>query len=476
MANATYTADAGVLAVLKEYYGNQDVEAILFRNDPVLGKIKKERIGGKYIPLPMISSGSGNVSGDYSFLTTQMGTASLNQYKGFSMQVYPGRLFSAFVLDPLEYLTSEGDIKAFRSVFSIRAMLAMDDLRKVLATCLYRSGRLEQGAVLAFATGAPPASYVDVDPSSAMAVKPNSVIFFAATLDGAARGSTSFIVTKTQTLPNGNVRVYTSTNLTGATSLAAGDIMFLNGGRTAGLSSGTAAITNALCPTGLAEWVPSYFNRTGSSWDTYIGTTFWGVDRSVAPDQLGGWFVQRNAAANETYTAALLRLVKLVRRGGGVPDMIVVNDDDFQVIMNDVLANRTFFQNMGAVSKKSDVSVNQGLTQLSMSFSTSWINLVIDSPYCPKNTAYILDTESIRLYGISNTAPVLDKLPLGNEPGGPSISDGKEVSTQFQFLADDMYTTSPIDTTNGKGLRVDFTFFGNFAVLAPGHNGVCIFN
>jgi hypothetical protein len=471
------TTDAGVLAILKEYYGNQDVEAILFRNDPILGRIKKERIGGKYIPLPMVTSGSGNVSGDY---TTTLAAANVlaASYKAVSMQVQPARLFSSFILDPLEYLTSQGDIAAFRSIFSIRCMLAMDDLRKVLATCLYRTGRLEMGTALTVTNAS---GYFDVDPSSAMAVKPNSLIYFAATINGAVRtgvgGANAVYVTSVQTLDSGNVRITVSATLGGAAatldaSIVAGDWFFLAGGRDTSY--------NPVAPGGLASWIPSFYNRTGSSWyngtNGYIDTAFNGIVRSAAVDQLAGWFVKRNASSGETYSAALLRLVKLVRRGGGKPEVIVVNDDDFQAIINETLANRTFFQNMGAISKKGDATVNQGLSQLSMVFSTSWINSVVETPYCPKGVAYVLDMDSIRLYGISSTAKILDKLPIGNDPGGPEMSEAFEVSTQFQFLAEDMYSVTPTPTSNGQGSRVDFTFFGNFAVTAPGHNGVCVFN
>ena len=94
------TQDTSVLAVLKEYYGVQDVEALVFRNSPVLRMIKKERIGGKYIPLPMAAYGSGAVSSDFNQVTQQ----AANSYTGVSMLVTPGRLFASFVLDPQEFL------------------------------------------------------------------------------------------------------------------------------------------------------------------------------------------------------------------------------------------------------------------------------------------------------------------------------------------------------------------------------------
>ena len=94
------TQDNSVLAILKEYYGVQDVEALVFRNSPVLKMIRKERIGGKYIPLPMAAYGSGAVSADFNQVTQQ----AANSYTGVSMLVTPGRLFASFVLDPQEFL------------------------------------------------------------------------------------------------------------------------------------------------------------------------------------------------------------------------------------------------------------------------------------------------------------------------------------------------------------------------------------
>lgn len=455
------TADTNVLAILKEYYGVQDVEALVFRNSPVLGKIKKERVGGKYIPLPMAVYGSGAVTSDYTQVTQQ----AANSYTGISMQVTPGRLFSSFVLDPEEYLASQGDRAAFISVFAIRAMLAMDDLRKVLATCFYRSGFLEMGTILAIDTTS--RLYIDVDPSTAMAVSPQSQIMFAPSATSAYRDPNAVVIQSVQTIQSsGNVRItFTAPYVAG---VAVGDLVMLKGGRDAGLKP------NA--PVGMAGWLPSVGGRTGASWTSYIPQLFFGVDRSVAPDRLAGQFVQRNAGANESYTAALLRLVKAVRRGGGVPDFIVVNDDDFAVIANDALANRTFYQTVNAgAGDKGKNAVTQGISQFQMSFSTSWINLVVDDPYCPKGTAYVFDSESLRLFGLSNANPIVDPIPTDNAPGAPKAGSQAEPTTNFQFLVDDMYTTSPIDLQSGKGLRVDFQFYGSFAVVAPAHNGVCLF-
>lgn len=461
MANAV-TSDLNVLALLKEYYGDQSVEALVFRNSPVLGKIKKERIGGKYIPLPMAVYGSGAVTSDYTQVTSQ----AANTFLGASMQVTPGQLFSSFVLDPKEYLASQGDKMAFLSVFAVRAMLAMDDLRKVLASCLYGQGFLDLGAVVAVDTNR---LYIDVDPSTAMAVSPGSQIMFAPLTNGVPGTFRNVNAVTVSSIASVQSTGYTRITFSSTydVSVAVADVVMIKGGRDTNLAP------NA--PIGLGQWLPTVGNRTGTAWTSYIATSFFGVVRSTAPDRLAGQFVQRNSGANETYTQAILRLVKNVRRGGGVPDLVVVNDDDFNYVMNDALANRTFYQQINASGNKGENAVTQGISQLQMSFSTSWLNLVVDDPYCRKGTFYVLDSDAVRLYGISNTAPILDALPTGNEPGAPKADSQGEPTTNFQFLVDDMYTTQPIALASGPGIRVDFQFYGNFAIVAPAHCGVGVF-
>ena len=454
------TGDSSVLSILKEYYGVQDVEALVFRNSPVLGRIRKERVGGKYIPLPMAVYGSGAVTSDYTQVTSQ----ATNSYTGVSMQVTPGRLFSSFVLDPEEFLASQGDRAAFISVFAIRAMLAMDDLRKTLAKCMYGQGYLEMGPVVAIDSSTD--LFVEVDASTAMALSPGSNVLFAATATSAYRNANAVTISTIATIPaTGYTRVTFASAY--ANTVAVGDQLMIKGGRDSNLAP------NA--PVGIGGWLPAVANRTGSIWQSYIGTSFFGVIRSTAPDRLAGQFVQRNAGANESYSQALMRGIKLARRGGGVPDIIIVNDDDFSVLVSDALANRTFYQGIQEGASKTKNHVTQGITQFQMSFSTSWINMVYDDPYCPKGVAYILDSESLRLYGISNASKILTDLPVGNEPGAPKASSEGEPTTNFQFLVDDMYTTSPVALQTGMGLRVDFQFYGNFAVVAPAHNCVVVF-
>jgi hypothetical protein len=453
------TSDPSVFSLLKEYYGEK-VEVLVFRNSPFLGMLKKERVGGKYMVVPMEVSGSAAVTADY----IQVKLQAANSYTGVAMQVTPGRLFASFVLDPMEFLASQGDRAAFLSVFALRAMLAMDDLRKVLATAIYHTGYLELGPVMG--VDATNHLYVDVDSSTAMAVMPGSYLLFAPTITSAYRDASASIVSTIQTV---GATGYTRITFASAyvATVAVGDQLMIKGGRDV---SG-----NPNAPIGLGAWIPTIANRAGSTWTAYIAQTFFNVNRSVAPDRLAGNFVLQNTSGGETKLQALSRLLMVCRRQGGIVDTIIMNDLDYYNIMNETMSNRTFYQQIQGAASKEKNAATQGISQFQFGFSTSWLNTVIDDPYCPKGATYMLDSEALRLYSYTNTTPILDKIPLGNEPGGPVAAEQGELSTNFQFLVDDMYTVSPVDLQSGKGLQIDFQAFCQFAITNPAHCGVCVF-
>jgi len=458
------TGDLNSYAMLKEYYDGQDPEALVFRNDPVLAKIRRKQIGGKYYPLPMAAYGNGAATADY----TQASNLAPNSFLGVSAFVTPGHLWSPFVLDSQEYLASQTQPAAFISIFAVKAMLALDDMRKMLSQCFYRMGYLEMGPVQALDTSY---LYVDVDPSTAMVLAPNQQILFGAFTNGSVSSFRSNTPQTISTIGNVYNTGYTRITFTSAyvTSVAVGDYVFIKGGVDSNYKP------NA--PVGLGAWLPAVANRTGSNWTTYVATTFFNVNRSVATDRLAGQYVLRNSGAGESYTQALLRLLKVCRRGGAGEDlMIIVNDDDYGQLMQDALANRAFYETMNDANKFAKTAVTQGINQFQMAFSTSWIQRVVDSPYCPRNYAYIIDPEVVYLLAISGVDKITGDMPRDNEPGAPKATGTPEPPKQFIFLFDDMTTITPIDLQNGKGLRIDYQFLGNFGIARPASCGVCQFN
>jgi len=451
--------------MLKEYYDGQDPEALVFRNDPVLARIRRKQIGGKYYPLPMAAYGNGSTTANYQIASN----LAPQNFQGFTAQVTPGHLWSPFVLNPDEYLASRTDTMAFISVFAVKAMMALDDLRKMLSQCFYRMGYLEMGPVQA--VDATNQLYIDVDPSTAMTIAPQSQILFAPLSNGVPGTYRNTAPVVVQSIANVYNTGYTRITFVSAyaSTVAVGDMVMINGGRDQN--------NNPSAPIGLGGWIPAVGYRTGTAWTNYIGVNFFNINRSVAPDRLAGQFVYRNAAAGESYTQALLRLLKVTRRGGAGEELIiVVNDDDYGQLIQDALANRAFYETMNDANKFAKTAVTQGITQFQMAFSTSWITRVVDSPYCPRNYSYIIDPECVWLLAISGMEKTLDELPTENQPGAPKATSTPEPPKQFVFLFDDMTTITPVDLTNGKGLRVDYTFIGGFGISRPSSCGVCVFN
>jgi hypothetical protein len=453
------STDTSILSVLKEFYGEQEVENLLFRNSPVLMKIRKLRVGGKSYPLPMVYSRSGAVGSDF----TKVTALAANNYGGRSMQVVPGQLFSAFVLDPKEFLSSQNDRAAFISIYALKAFASMEGLRKVLASCLYRSGYLEIGTM----AGKSGATFT-VDPSTAMALDIGSVIYFALDTASAARAGGTRTVTKIEY--NGVAATGYTITVDAALDAAVtnGDMVFIDGGRDVSLGP------NA--PVGLDAWLPTVGNRTGAGWTTYIGTSFFGVDRSIYPIRLAGNFVLRNSGGGEKYNEALTRLIKDVRRNGGNPDMIVVNDDDYQTLISETNTSRTLWQSINTTPASTGKNtVTNGISNYQFAFSTNFLQYTFDDPFCPKGKAYVLDSSTVMLLSLSNAEPIQSSTPAGNDPGAPKASSQGEPTTNYQFLVDEMYSTTPVTTSSGDGIRVSFNLYGSFIVTAPGHNGVCVF-
>jgi hypothetical protein len=461
------TGDNNAYALLKEYYGEQKLEAEVFRGDAILAAVKKERIGGKYYPQPIGVNASGSTTSDYVVLNQN----ATQGFGGAEFQVAPGSVFSTFVIDPKEYLASQGDRAAFISIFAIRAFFALDEMRKFLSSCLYRDGTLSQGPVQVVDTTA--YSYVDVNPCDAMVISPNMPLMFAIYTNGSITGfrsSTAVTVKSVADQPTGYKRIFFNTAI--PNTVAVGDWIQVKGGTDANL------LPNAPIGFGGSQggWLPTVGNRTGTAWNAYIANLFFNVNRSAYPDRLAGGYILRQTSQNETYTQALLRGLKIARRQGSQPTHIVVNDDDYSIIATDALANRTFFQAINSSDKVDENEVTQGISRFQMAFSTSWINEIVDSPYCPRNYAYIIDINKLKILTISAAEKPLDKLPLTNEPGAPEPEGSPEPTTQFGFLWEDFYNVKPIDLASGPGMQVIYQFYGNFLLTNTAHFVVIQFN
>ena len=96
------SANSSILAMLKVFY-KDGVENLMFRNSPVLKKIKKERVEGKTQNFSAMYGRGGAVGAD--FLVAKNNAATVS--KAVEFQVEPGQLFSVYTMNAKEVQASQ---------------------------------------------------------------------------------------------------------------------------------------------------------------------------------------------------------------------------------------------------------------------------------------------------------------------------------------------------------------------------------
>jgi len=454
------TSDAGLLSVFKEWYTDSEMEQVLWRASPVLRQIKKNRVGGKTYNFAANYGSGGAAAGDATVAATN---AANGTSKSAQFACTPGQLFSIFNVGAQEVLASENIRGAFVPVPVIKMYDGTAAFRRLFATALYGMGFGEVGnaAVITTVVGS---NSLDLGQFSTVIKLDIGSVFIAT--NGALPSSTARTSVNTVTAIQSNIVTFTATAIE---TWAATDWLEIQGCRSG---------TTPLLPIGLMGWLPSLASRTGASWTTYIGTTFYGVDRSVFPDRLAGAYIQR-VTGTEKFSDCLVRGVKAVRNAGGNPTWLVINPDDYATVMTEISAQTTYFQDTTVASKGKTNEIVRGLADSKYMFSTSFVDKVYDDPYCPRFIAFIIDEESIEFAMLSNgDTPVSDGI-TGAAPGsqpinGVSTPDMK--ANSYGFIIDDYITIQPGSlAAGGPVLQVILQLYGTFAIRGPGHNAVINF-
>lgn len=439
------SSEAGILAMLKTYYAKEGLQNLLYRNDPLLKTIKTQRVEGKQANFSALFSRGGAVSAN--FLTAKALATSQAQAKEF--QVTPGQMFSCCVFNNKELLASKSLRGAYINVASAKFFANAESFRKTMAVALYGTGHGELFTTSASITLTaddqnditfPQYAIMGIDIGSKLEVK-------------ATAGATS--VTATLTVNKINGTTVNCTSDTAATA-ASGSVVCIAGC--------TDSNGNGLLPVGLAGWLPS-----GS---VSASDSFYGVNRSTARDRLAGTVT--TATSGEAKYKTIERAILALRRMGSLCDKIVMNDEDYLALSQEI-DQKTYFTKVdgGKGQSKSEL----GRKDFGFSVSTNWLENVIDSPYCPKGTCYILSSDTVELWTYTNADKIADGVP-GNEAGKPEVNGETDVQNKpYQLLVDDMFTITPgTDTADGAAALVALNFYGTFVITNPSVNGVVTLN
>ena len=441
--------DSSILAMLKTYYAKAGLGNLLYRNDPLLKMLgnKAERIEGKVQPFSALYSRGGAVSADATVATELASTTA--QAKEFN--VTPGQLFSSCVYTNKEVLASRTKAGAYVPVATAKMFAALESFRKTLAIALYGTGHGDlftlSGDFAAMSIGT---DVTQTWPTNAIyGVDPGSVVVYKTNLNDPDSSAVAAGTVKSVNPAAGTVVITPTVSGTPQT----GAVVCLKGC--------TDDEGNPLLPVGLAGWL----NGNVQSNDN-----FFGVNRSVAPERLAG--VNYVAQSGESKYLSIEKALLNVQAYGSQADVIVLNPADALALQQEVESKTYFTKVDGGKKAKAEI----GYDGMGISIIGSFLDRVITSPYCPKGKAYILDTETVKLWVYSNADKIDDK--QGDFDTVKDVSEtGEDVSQRpYQLLVDDLFTLNPSAITkDGAGTLVLVNFLGEFVVTEPCKNAVVNF-
>jgi len=453
------TADALLLGIYKRTYSDKEIRGMFFRNSPVGREIEKNRFEGQTYQVTMPYDRGGATSGDYTVAVANAASSS----KTAEMAITPGNIHTVFMVTQKEILGARTKKGGYLKALAFKLFGACEGTRKLFAACLYGFGCGDIGVLPGVVLAGAVTATLNYDTIVKMAIGTQFIV-----INGPYPTSAVYdALTRVVSAIDGNTITWTGGGAT-AGNWAAGSYIEILGGRD--------ATPTANMPTGLAGWVPYLADRTGANWTTYITVPFYGVTRLTSTNALAGWYYDRPGGV--LLIDAVVNAIALARRGGGIPNLISINDEDFLTMNQEANQQTRMMQQINTSgAKNAKTEVTRGLSALRFAMSTSWLENVYDDPYCPRGVAWILDKETIEFVTYSNTEKVISDGITGNEPGAASVeAAAEEPDTTMKLIIDDYLSITGNSTSvEGPAAQVSVSLYGNFVVREPGHCAVITF-
>ena len=455
------TADAFLLGAYKRVYTDKEIRGCFFRNSPVGREIEINQWEGQTYQFTIPYDRGGSTSGDYTVAVANAASS----VKTAEMAVTSGKIFTVFNVTQSEYLGARTRRGGYLKALGFKFFGACESTRKLYAASLYGYGVGDIGYIPNLvATGAATMA-LNSDTIVKLAIGSQFLVIpYAAT--GTLPSAAAYDATVRTISAIDGLNVTWTGGVVGATPWAAGSMMYINGGRDAGLAPNM--------PTGLAGWLPYLGTRTGANWAAYNATAFYGVTRNASTNMLAGWYYQKTNG--QLFMDAIVSGVAYVRRGGGVPNIIAINDNDWLTMNGEMNTQTAMMQQINTTGAKNATNeVARGLSALRFAMSTNWIEYVFDDPYCPLGYSWILDKSVMEFVTYSNTQRVIKDGIDGNEPGAASAAaNNEEPDTTFKLNIEDLISiTGNSTSTEGPAAQVSVSIFGNWCYREPGH-GACV--
>ena len=285
-------------AALKEHYNSQMVENLVYKNNPLLAMLPKyEGFGGRNYPMPLIYGNPQNRSSTFSNAVglsseSQVEAFTLTRVKNYSMAFIDGETLDA----------SKGDKNAFMSALTTEIDGAFASISNDIAFGIGRDSSGYRAQVNAEPSEAASTVITLKNAEDVVGFELNQdIVIHSAKSGGSQRiydtGVTSGLISAVDRSA-GTITINAAYTSSG--TIAADDYIFVNGDRGNKIS-------------GLEDWIPDSAPSSSS---------FFGVDRSVDTNRLGGI---RTTGTSMPIEEALIEAAMDIGREGGNPDYAFLN-------------------------------------------------------------------------------------------------------------------------------------------------------
>lgn len=461
-------SNAYMQSLLKTVYLN-GVYNNKYQNSPVLSEIGKESWdGGKEIKYAAQYANGGNFGSNYSALVN----APTDGARNIEWTMQQGYLTGWFDIDQPELLTSASDRGAYMKILNNKMAATFDGLSKLLATYLYGGqwGVIDQVASDITLSGTTHTFPLTMSGAMKLDLGSRFVIATAGSANAALPSSpllgsgTVFTVTK---IRKNSIEATTAASV--SDTAYAGDYIEVFTSRN---------VSTPLGPEGLADIIPYVGDRAGNDavWQSYISTSFRGVDRSVAEDRLAGQFAVAAASGATRLSDTLSSLLKDTVAAGGVNNIVVINNETFDKIGKELNLQRNLWQAVNSGEEKNKFTA--GYSALNTAFGQAFIGRTVIDPYCPEDKAYMFEKEDLKFYDLGNVSRVIN--PVANDEVGKHDIDavgdqgiGNEITPKLNW--DKLFNIEQgVPGVYGPTMRISTNIYGNYALRKTGSAGVAI--
>lgn len=372
-------------AVLKQYYSNQRVTQLTYKDAPLYAMLKKQKdFYGAAYPLPMRVTNPQGRSNTFSNAQAQKVPSN---FKTFTLTRASDYSLASISTEAI--LASEVNPGAFLKLATAEIDGAIDSLMRSLQWALYGDG---SGALAAVA------SVSSTNPQTITLENVEEIVRFeVGQLLQARNGATTRVFatgvsTASVTKVDRDLGIITLNvdNSGNTDTIVAGDTLNVVGDYNAKL-------------TGLAGWIPA--SAPSSS-------PFFGVDRSIDPTRLAG---VRIASTGKPLDEALIDGARRSGREGGRPDHVFMSFDKYADLE----------KTLGSKIRYSDISI-AGITfkAIELPGPQGTMKIVADKD-CPSDRIYGLKMDTWALYSLKEPVMIIDL--DGNKMLRESSADAFEV-------------------------------------------------